>query len=66
MTFLENLAVLLKGMAFSNLKAYNVLQCVFFFFPKEEHFLIICSYSRYKREITQENQLKDLSWYGTG
>ena len=52
-------------MALGNLKAYNVLQCVlsffFFFFPKEDHFLIICSIFTVQGEITQENQLKDLS-----
>lgn len=31
----------------------------FFLFSKEEHFLIICSYSRYK-EITQENQQRKI------
>ena len=48
-------------MALGNLKAYNVLQCVFSFFSKEEHFLIVCSLFTVQREITQENQLKDLS-----
>ena len=51
-------------MALGNLKAYNVLQCVlsfFFFFSEEEHFLIICSIFTVQGEITQENQLKDLS-----
>ena len=49
-------------MALGNLKAYNVLQCVLsFFFSKEEHFLIMCSIFTVQGEITQENQLKDLS-----